>query len=168
MYLAAHPDRVVSIQEISRAYGVSQHHLVKVVQRLVQHGLVASVRGRNGGLRLNRAASDINVGQLVRLTEPHMNLVECFDSRTNTCPIDQACGLKGALKQAQGAFLRVLDERTVADFIPRGPALIKLWRAPLARNRSPRPVARHPRPAVGGVRKSSDAGTDAVVTRDGH
>ena len=128
LYLAAHPDRTVSVHEVSRAYGISQHHLVKVTQRLVEHGVVASVRGRRGGLRLSQPPEEINVGQLLRLTEPHFNLVECFDHEHNTCPIDGACGLKRALVDAQRAFFRVLDGYTLADFLPRVPALIKLWR----------------------------------------
>jgi Rrf2 family transcriptional regulator, nitric oxide-sensitive transcriptional repressor len=129
LYLAAHPGKTVSLQEISRSYGVSHHHLVKVSQRLIAEGLVTSVRGRNGGLRLSRAPAGINVGQLVRMTEPNMTLVECFDEERNSCPIDGACGLKGVLRHAQTAFLDVLDAHTLADFLPRAPALVKLWRS---------------------------------------
>ncbi len=128
LYLGAHPDRLVPVSEVSRSYGISHHHLVKVVQRLVEAELVASVRGRRGGLRLKRDPRAINIGSLIRLTEPHFNLVECFDPETNSCPIDGACGLKGVLKRARGAFLHVLDQYTVADFLTRGPALLKLWR----------------------------------------
>jgi len=128
LYLAAHPDRLVSIDEVSRAYGVSHHHLVKVVQRLVDERFVASTRGRGGGLRLNRRPADINVGALVRATEPHFDLVECFDRNTNTCPIEPACGLKRVLRDAQRAFLDVLDGSTLADFQPRAPELIRLWK----------------------------------------
>jgi len=128
LYLAAHPHQLVTLQEVSEAYGISQHHLVKVTGRLIEHGVVASVRGRNGGLRLNRAPEAINIGELVRMTEPHFNLVECFDEDTNTCPIDKACGLKAVLRQAQDAFLRELDRHTLAEFAPRAPALIRLWR----------------------------------------
>ena len=113
---------------MSRAYGISQHHLVKVTQRLIENGVIASVRGRRGGLRLKQAPADINVGSLVRVTEPHFDLVECFDRELNTCPIDRACGLKHVLKDAQREFFRVLDAHTVADFLPRAPALIRLWR----------------------------------------
>lgn len=129
LYLAAHGDRLVSVQEVSRSYGVSQHHLVKVVQLLVEAKIVASTRGRGGGLRLNKPPEAINVGHLVRLTEPHFHLVECFDRETNTCPIDSACGLKAVLHDAQQAFLRELDRYTLAAFVPRAPALIQLWRA---------------------------------------
>jgi Rrf2 family nitric oxide-sensitive transcriptional repressor len=131
LYLTMHGDRRVTLAEMSTAYGISQHHLVKVVQRLVEEGLLESTRGRGGGLRLARPPGDINVGQVVRVTEPHLNLVECFDAPTNTCPIDRACGLKQVLLRAQAAFLDELERHTLADFAPRAPALIKLWRRQL-------------------------------------
>ena len=126
IYLGLHEDRLVSVGEISRAYRVSPHVMVKVVQLLTAQDLVASVRGRNGGLRLNKPPAEINVGRLIRRTEPGWDLVECFDATTNTCPIDGACALKGALQHAQRAFLGVLDEHTLADFLPRAPVLIRL------------------------------------------
>ncbi len=130
LYLASHPDRLVPVDEVSRAYGVSRHHLVKVVQRLVDEDLVASTRGRGGGLRLKRRPADINVGTLVRATEPAAALVECFDRDANTCPIEPACGLKRVLRDAHRAFFDVLDHATLADFAPRAPELIRLWKRP--------------------------------------
>ena len=128
LYLAAHPERLVSVQEVSRAYGVSAHHLVKVSRLLIDRGIVAGVRGRRGGLRLIVPPDQLTIGGLVRLTEPHFDIVECFDGATNTCPIAPACGMKGVLRQASRAFLGVLDDHTVAEFLPRAPALMKLWK----------------------------------------
>jgi Rrf2 family nitric oxide-sensitive transcriptional repressor len=125
MYLGLHQDRLVSVGEISRAYRISPHIVVKAVQLLVDEQLITSVRGRKGGLRLNKPPAAINVGRLIRRTE-RWDLVECFDSKRNTCPIDGSCELKGALKRAQRGFLEVLDDYTVADFLPRAPALIQL------------------------------------------
>ena len=85
IYLAVHRDRVVSIREVSRAYGVSPHIIVKAVRLLVEEGAVASVRGRQGGLRLDKSPSEINVGRILRRTEPDLDLVECFSPATNTC-----------------------------------------------------------------------------------
>jgi Rrf2 family nitric oxide-sensitive transcriptional repressor len=133
IYLALHRERPVSVREVSLAYHVSPHILVKVVQRLIDEGLVVSVRGRHGGLRLDKAPSEINVGRLIRRTEPGWDLVECFDLATNTCPIEPACRLKGTLKQAERAFLGVLDDHTLADFLPRAPALIRLLQDSLVR-----------------------------------
>jgi Rrf2 family transcriptional regulator, nitric oxide-sensitive transcriptional repressor len=126
LYLACHPDRVVSVDEVSRAYAISRHHLVKVVQTLTDLGVVESQRGRGGGMRLAKRPAEINVGWLIRRTEPHLNLVECFDPATNTCPIAPACGLKGALMRAQQAFLEVLDAYNLDDFQSRRRDLVAL------------------------------------------
>jgi len=127
LYLASHPERLCPVEEISRAYRISRAHLVKVVQRLTEIGVVGSTRGRGGGLQLARRPEDINIGALVRATEPDFNIVECFDRGTNTCPIEPACGLKGSLFRAREAFLEVLDQQTLADFIPRADRLVSLW-----------------------------------------
>jgi Rrf2 family nitric oxide-sensitive transcriptional repressor len=127
LYLAVRRDRVVTLAEVSAAYGISKNHLVKVVQGLLAEGLIESVRGRGGGLRLAREPRDINVATVLQRTEPHTHLVECFDAQTNTCPIDGACGLKLALLKARKAFFSELEQYTLADFAPRAQALIEIW-----------------------------------------
>ncbi|SIO15580.1 transcriptional regulator, BadM/Rrf2 family [Singulisphaera sp. GP187] len=126
IYLACHPGQVVSVDEISRAFGISRHHLVKVVQTVTELGVVESQRGRGGGMRLAMNPAEINIGWLIRHTEPHFHLVECFDPETNTCPISPSCGLKGALQRAQQAFLAVLDEYTLDQFMTRRADLVVL------------------------------------------
>ena len=135
IYLACHPEQVVSVDEISRAFGISRHHLVKVVQTLTDLGVVEAQRGRGGGMRLAMRPSEINVGWLIRRTEPHFDLVECFDPATNTCPIAPACGLKGALHRAQQAFLGVLDEYSLDQFLTRRADLVSLLGGRMARSR---------------------------------
>lgn len=127
LYLAVRRERIVTVAELSQAYGVSKNHLVKVTQGLLAQGLVESVRGRGGGLRLAREPGQINIGQVVRATEPHQHLVECFDTQTNTCPIDGQCGLKGALLKARKAFFHELEQYSLADFLPRQQKLLQLW-----------------------------------------
>src|SRR5215469_11901612 len=78
IYLALRPERLATIADIADAYGISANHLMKVVHQLAVSGDVATVRGRRGGLRLARPASAINVGAVVRRTEPDMALVACF------------------------------------------------------------------------------------------
>ncbi len=121
LYLAAHPDRVISTAEVSEAYGISKHHLVRVVQGLGRHGFVEVRPGRSGGVVLARSPSEISVGQVVRHMEPDFNVVECFDPKTNTCPIAPACGLIGVLNEAMRAFLATLDKYTLEDLLRRSP-----------------------------------------------
>jgi len=114
IYLAARPGEAPTAGAIARAYGISKHHLVKVLQRLRGLGYLATVRGRSGGVRLACSASEIRLGDVVRRIEP-LEMAECFDPAANTCPIVQACLLKPQLGAALAAYLKVLDGYTVAD-----------------------------------------------------
>jgi Rrf2 family nitric oxide-sensitive transcriptional repressor len=120
LYLGSHPDRIVSTQEISKAYGISKHHLVRVVQRLSEAGYVTITPGRYGGVTLARDPAGIRIGDVVRATETNLALVECFDMKTNTCVIANVCGLKGVLQEAVQGFLSVLDQYTLADLMGGG------------------------------------------------
>lgn len=106
-----------TIQAISDAYGISKNHLMKVTHELGKLGYIETIRGRGGGIRLAKEPEDIIIGQVVRHTEDDFHLVECFDSKTNSCVISPVCGLKGALNRALFAYLKVLDEYTLADFL---------------------------------------------------
>jgi len=119
MYLAVRADAVATIEEISRAYGISKAHLMKVVHELGRAGLVETTRGRGGGLRLARRPDEIVVGDVVRRTEDKMDLVECFDPDTSQCRIEPACRLRGVLGEALDAFLTTLDRYTLADLVAR-------------------------------------------------
>lgn len=115
MYLAVRPERLSTIEEVARAYSISTNHLTKVVHQLGQVGFVETVRGRGGGIRLGKPSEKIDVGEVLRHTEPDMDIVPCFDISNQECPLRRACKLKTALKRARSAFLQVLDEYTVAD-----------------------------------------------------
>ncbi len=116
MYLAAN-DGHHSISEIARKYDISKNHLMKVAQRLVAEGFVDSVRGRSGGLMLNRPANTINVGKVVRTFEDYGTFVECFNKADNSCVVSPVCGLRHVLADGVEIFLRHLDRFTVADLI---------------------------------------------------
>jgi Rrf2 family nitric oxide-sensitive transcriptional repressor len=120
LYLGSHPDRVVSTQEISGAYGISKHHLVRVLQTLNEHGYVIVTPGRVGGAILAKDPFRINIGEVVRKTETNKRIVECFDQETNTCIISSACRLKGVLRAALDAFLSALDRYTLGDLLANG------------------------------------------------
>lgn len=111
------PDKLTTIQEISKAYNISKNHLTKVTFELGKAGFIQTVRGRGGGIRLADLPQNINVGTVVRRMEDDFNLVECFDSATNRCPISPICGLRGVLGKALHAYLSVLDEYTLEDLL---------------------------------------------------
>lgn len=114
IYLGAHPDQVVSINEIAQAYGISRNHLLKVVNGLMEQKLIQTFRGKTGGLQLARAPHKIKVGEVVKYMEGHSGLVDCNEPY---CPIQPACTLKHALLEAQQAFYTSLNRYTLASLL---------------------------------------------------
>ncbi|MDX8394626.1 MAG: Rrf2 family transcriptional regulator [Mariprofundales bacterium] len=117
LYLGTHKDRLSTVTEISDYYGVSRHHMVKIIHNLAVLGYIKTIRGKSGGVRLEREPSDINIAEVVRHTEPHMNLQECFSKTTNTCQLIDNCKLKGVLYKARAAFMATLEANTLADML---------------------------------------------------
>lgn len=123
MYLGAKTDRLATIEEIAKAYGISENHLMKVVHRLAKHGFVATQRGRGGGMRLGKRANAVTLGEVLRVVEDDFDIVECFGTR-DLCRISNACRLKHALRSALNAFLSELDGWTLADIVSNRKSLL--------------------------------------------
>jgi Rrf2 family nitric oxide-sensitive transcriptional repressor len=117
IFLGVNRDRLVTIQDIADLHGISKNHLMKVVHQLGVNGIVDTVRGRNGGLRLKREPADINIGAVVRSTETDFYMAVCFDPNHVGCAYSPACSLKGVLGAATAAYLKVLDGVTLADML---------------------------------------------------
>jgi Rrf2 family iron-responsive transcriptional regulator len=120
MYCAANQDRLSRIPEIAAAYSVSELFLFKILQPLVENGLVETVRGRNGGVKLGKPAQEISLFDVVRVTEESFAMAECFESDTE-CPLVDSCALNSALREALNAFFEVLGRHTIADLVAERP-----------------------------------------------
>jgi Rrf2 family iron-responsive transcriptional regulator len=121
MYCAANEGRLSRIPEIAAAYTVSELFLFKILQPLVEHGLVETVRGRNGGVRLGKPAAEINLFDVVRVTEENFAMAECFENDATECPLVDSCALNAALREALNAFFGVLERYSIADLVKARP-----------------------------------------------
>ena len=114
MYCAANEGRLSRIPEIAAAYNVSELFLFKILQPLVENGFITTVRGRNGGVKLGKPATEITLFDVVRVTEEGFSMAECFDADSD-CPLIDSCGLNAALRKALGAFFEVLAGVSIAS-----------------------------------------------------
>jgi Rrf2 family nitric oxide-sensitive transcriptional repressor len=131
---------LITVQYVAESFGISKAHLVKCVHQLGVWGYLDNVRGRNGGFRLAKDARLITVGEIIRKTEDDLDLVECFNSETNSCPLIGVCRLSDLFKKACLAFLDVLDGVTIADISENRSEILSAlnedWAEPLALRRS--------------------------------
>jgi len=116
MFAASSPDTLVTIEQTATLYGISQAHLKKVVLLLTRAGFLRGVRGRSGGFTLALAPEDINLGEVLRVTEPDFGMVECF-LPGNQCCITRRCGLPSIIDEALAAFITTFDRYTLAQYM---------------------------------------------------
>lgn len=114
IYLALSNDELATINDIAEYYGISKNHLVKIVHKLAQEGLVLTVRGRAGGIKLADEPQNIRLGDIVRVTEPGFAMVNCKTDE-GFCRVMQVCGLPKIFREATSAFLAEIDKYTLAD-----------------------------------------------------
>ena len=129
--LAVSPGERSTVSDVSKAYGISRHHLVKVVGRLATLGYVETIRGKGGGMRLARPPQQIVFGEVVRKLEAELGVVECLEKDGGNCVISPTCQLKGVLRTATEKFLAELDGHTLAEVLPHRRPLARLLGIPI-------------------------------------
>jgi Rrf2 family nitric oxide-sensitive transcriptional repressor len=128
LVLASRTEELLTISDIAAAFGISHAHLMKVTHVLGKSGWVATIRGRNGGMRLAADPRRLKLGQVVSRLEEDFALVECM-GQNNRCVLTGGCGLEAALRLAMQGFFRELDRYSIADLVDSSPALsaLALW-----------------------------------------
>lgn len=129
--LGLNPGEKLTVTDISKSYGISRHHLVKVVARLGELGFIETLRGKGGGIFLAKQPADIRLGQVVRAMEAELGVVECLQADGGGCVIAPVCRLKSLLRGATQQFLAALDEHTLEDVVRQRAPLSRLLGIPL-------------------------------------
>lgn len=119
MQTALRSPQRLTVTEVALTFGISRHHLVKVVHDLGRSGYLATQRGIGGGFTLARAPEGICLGDIVRLGEESETVIDCLDGENHLCRLLPACRLKGVLDEAAAAFFAVMDRYTLADLVKR-------------------------------------------------
>lgn len=126
IYVALHPDRLVTSREIAEAYSLSHNHIAKVCRELIRHDFLHAQRGRGGGVKLARPPEEILLGELLYLGEEKPKVIDCETGIGGACRIAPACRLKGIFARAQRAFLEVMNSYTLAEVVSQ-PKLLSLF-----------------------------------------
>ena len=104
VYCAVNEPGLSRVADIAKAHGISELFLFKLIKPLVENGLLKTVRGRHGGIKLGRPADEITLLDTIRLTEESFAMAECFEGGDIACPLVDNCDVNAALREALGAF----------------------------------------------------------------
>ena len=120
----ARPDRPFPIQDLSQRENIPIKFLEQILLSLRREGLLESKRGVGGGYLLARPATDITVGEVIRLLDGPLAPVACAARGTNekcTCRDERTCPLRLVMTEVANAMSALLDDLSLRDAVDRVP-----------------------------------------------
>ncbi len=111
---------LVRVSELAKAEDLPVKFLEQVMQQLREAGYVESERGKHGGYRLARPASEIHIGKIVRLIDGPLAPIGCVSQTAYepcNCPDQEHCGLRMLMLDVRNAIAAILDRYTLADVV---------------------------------------------------
>ncbi|MBI4688017.1 MAG: Rrf2 family transcriptional regulator [Nitrospirae bacterium] len=117
-YLSMSPDRIIMIDEISKAKMIPKSFLAKILQRLTKEGIVRSFRGVKGGFQLTKKPKEISILDVIVAIEGSVAMNKCaIDSRL--CDLSNACTVHPIWIEMRKWLEDKFREYTFADLIKR-------------------------------------------------
>lgn len=117
MYLGAISPEMRTIAQIAAELKISKNHLMKIVNKLTSVELLKTVRGKSGGVTINRNAYNITIAEIVEHTEPNFAIVECLGKENCKCVFTGYCSLTTLFTDAKSVFIEHLRTKTLSDII---------------------------------------------------
>ncbi len=116
--LAADPSRQMSTADIAARYGISVHHLAKVMRQLVRAGLIQSVRGVGGGYRFSGNVKRVTLWDIIEQFEPEADQPDDVSLDTAT-PISLALdSVRGEIDDITRATMQSITLKSLLKFAP--------------------------------------------------
>ena len=103
----------IPVRQIGNDLDVSNPFLSKIMQQLVAHDLVVSLRGPTGGVKLSKSASSIVLNDIVEAIDGRKMLESCVLGLPG-CGSNAPCPLHETWKSVRTDFCQMLENTTVA------------------------------------------------------
>lgn len=114
--LAVHQqDGPVSLKDIAQREGIGIKYLEIIVSSLNKGGLLESVRGKNGGYKLNKPPEQYTISSILNLAEGSLAPVACVE--TDSCENAHCCKTYALWKELDDVIEKYLSSKTLADII---------------------------------------------------
>ena len=121
-HLALRGDRgSSSAREIAEQYNIPIELMAKVLQRLVQRGLLSSHQGTRGGYRLSRAPRQLTVADVIQAIDGPVTVTAC-STEEGQCEQFSKCNVRDPLYRVREKILAALGECTIAELASDPPA----------------------------------------------
>lgn len=114
VYVAIHgkEGKRVSLQELSQGLDVPHHFLGKVMQDLVRHSLLDSIKGPSGGFYVNSMTADTLLIDILKITDGNLVFNQCALG-IKRCNAAYPCPLHSDFAACRNGMLQALSHKTV-------------------------------------------------------
>ena len=119
-YCAAQHPALAKVAAITAGTGITEQNIFKLIKTLTKAGLVQTIRGPHGGVRLAMAPGAIRVGQVIRAIEPRFKACGPTDQILSDEPISPVeRELDRAIGRGIAAFMETLDKTSIAALVAK-------------------------------------------------
>ena len=118
IYLANNRYKVCTVDALYVKLKISKHHLKKIVNILAKTDLIISNKGRTGGIKLGLDPEDINLGEVIKITEENLNIADCFKNNKCCSYIKPSnCKIKCIMTEALDSFINEFSKYTLQELL---------------------------------------------------
>lgn len=114
---------VARTKEVAEHQGIPRVFLPKIVQRLVQAGLLRAHKGAAGGIALSRPPGEINMREIIEAMDGPIALNTCL-ILPDECPRLSICPVHEVWVKAQQDLLSSLEGMTLDRLVSRRKELV--------------------------------------------
>lgn len=108
---------LIQVKDIAARQQIPERYLVKLFIPLRRAGLVRSLRGIRGGFILAKPPAEIQLDEIIRVSEGTAMPVRCIDE-PETCPQADTCAARNIWAKVGKAINKVLESTTLQDLVP--------------------------------------------------
>ncbi len=107
----------ISLRTIAERQGLSEHYLEQLAAPLRRAGIITAVRGAQGGYMLARPASQITVGDVIRVLEGPVGYTDCSTEGEPDPECASTCPVHGVWERVTQEIIKVIDSITLQDLV---------------------------------------------------
>lgn len=105
----------VSLPTLAGAQGISEGYLEQLLRELKKGGVVATVRGAQGGYELTCDPAELSVQRVLELLEGSTSVVDCVGTEPYDCKSACTCSARPLFLKLQSKINDVLEQTTIRD-----------------------------------------------------
>ena len=123
LYLHSREDKSASVREMAEACHLPETLLSKIMQTMKGVGYVAAIHGNQGGYRLSRELSEINLLGLTQTLVGPVMVTECIEPGNETCPVGAHCSIMSPMHMLNQRIIKLFEGTSLESLAARKVAL---------------------------------------------